>query len=208
MNIAMRVVSACCLAYPLPLAAQEVEPVVSKEALSVHTVERGDMPVFERASGSLVSLQPPRAALVFADPHTAHCEPGRTAKVQIDPSPKPILGKVVQGPRDDSKRGSCEVELTESLPVGTKIGQRLGALIEVEELTNVVFFARPADSSADSVASVFVLEPGSSFARRKSVRYGKISGPLIQILEGLAPGDRVIVTDVSKWAKYERVRVQ
>jgi HlyD family secretion protein len=94
------------------------------------------------------------------------------------------------------------------VPVGTTIGQRVGALIEVEELTNVVFFARPADSSADSVASVFVLEPGSSFARRKSVRCGKISGPLIQILEGLAPGDRVIVTDMSKWAKYERVRVQ
>ncbi len=51
-------------------------------------------------------------------------------------------------------------------------------------------------------------EPDSAFARRVTVRYGAISGPLKQIVEGIAPGDRVIVTDTSKWAKYPRVRIQ
>ncbi|MBV9224239.1 MAG: hypothetical protein JOY85_09435 [Acidobacteriaceae bacterium] len=85
---------------------------------------------------------------------------------------------------------------------------KVGALIEAAELKNVVFFGRPADSSANSVATLFVIEPDSSFARRVTVRYGKISGPLIQVVEGLAPGDRVIVTDMSKWASYPRVRIQ
>jgi hypothetical protein len=103
---------------------------------------------------------------------------------------------------------TCEVELSEAIPAGTTIGSKVRALIKVAELKDVVFFSRPADSSANSVANVFVAEPDSSFARRTTVRYGKMFGPLIQVVEGLAPGDRVIVTDMSKWATYPRVRIQ
>jgi hypothetical protein len=146
--------------------------------------------------------------MAFSDDHAARCEPGRSAKVQIDPSPRPIAGKVVKGTKAGTEAGTCEVELSDAVPAGTTIGQNARALIEVGELTDVVFFGRPAGSSANSVAAIFVLEPGSSFARRTTVRYGKMSGPLIQVVQGLAPGDRVIVTDMSKWAAYSRVRIQ
>ena len=196
------------LACLLPLAAQEQEPAVSKEALSIHTVERGNMPLFERATGSLTSLQPPRAVMSFSGSYAERCEPGRSARIQIDPSSKAILGRVAKSSKEDTKAGTCEVELFDPVPAGATIGQKVGALIEVAELTNIVFFGRPADSSANSAATVFVVEPGSSFARRTTVRYGKISGPLIQVVEGLESGDRVIVTDMSKWATYPRVRIQ
>ena len=196
------------LACLLPLAGQEQEPVVAKETLSVHTVERGNMRLFEGAVGSIRSLHPPRAAMVFSDDHAARCEPGRNARVQIDASPRPVAGKVVKGPKEGSEAGGCEVELSDAVPAGTMIGQKVGALIEVGELTDVVFFGRPAGSSANSVATIFVLEPGSAFARRATVRYGKMSGPLIQVVEGLGAGDRVIVTDMSKWAGYPRVRIR
>jgi len=146
--------------------------------------------------------------MAFSDDHAARCEPGRSARVQIDPSPRAIAGKVVKGSKEGTEAGTCEVELSDAVPAGTTIGQKIGALIEVGELTDVVFFGRPAGSSANSEATIFVLEPGSSFARRATVRYGKMSGPLIQVVEGLAPGDRVIVTDMSKWAAYPRVRIQ
>jgi hypothetical protein len=35
-----------------------------------------------------------------------------------------------------------------------------------------------------------------------------MSGPLIQVLHGLKPGDKVIVTDMSKWADIARVRIE
>jgi hypothetical protein len=97
--------------------------------------------------------------------------------------------------------------LSQPVRGATAVSTRVDALVQTGELTNVVFFGRPAASSANREAIVFVLEPGSAFARRATVRYGAISGPLIQIVEGLAPGDRVIVTDMSKWAKYPRVRI-
>ena len=190
------------------MAAQEGDPVVSKDTLSVHTVERGDMPIFEQASGTLLSVKPPRAAVTFAEYQAGRCEAGHSAKIHLDRSPKPLAGRVVQYLHDNGKPGSCELELTDMIPEGTTIGEKLDALIEVRKLPNVVFFARPAASSANSTAQVFVLEPGSSSARRATVRYGEISGPLIQIIDGLTPGDHVIVTDMSKWMKYKHVRLQ
>jgi hypothetical protein len=192
----------------LPVAAQETDPVVSTNRLSVHTVERGDMPILERASGTLLSVKPPTAGVALTEYQAGRCEAGRSAKIHFDRFPKPLTGKVVQSSRENGKPGSCELEFTEAIPESTTIGEKLDALIEIRKLPNVVFFARPADSSANSTAQVFVLEPSSSFARRAAVRYGEMSGPYIQIIDGLTPGDRVIVTDMSKWTKYEHVRLQ
>ena len=205
MNTPFPLISTCLLCL-LPLVAQEPEPAVSKEALSVHTVERGNMPLVEQANGSLTSLDPPRATLTFSRDSTALCQPGHSAKVQVNPSPRALGGKVVKGSPEGTKPGRCEIELSEAVPTGASIGQKVEALIAVAELKDVVFLGRPADSSADSRATLFVVEPGSSSARRTTVRYGKRSGPLIQVVEGLAPGDRVIVTDMSPWTAYPRVR--
>jgi len=40
------------------------------------------------------------------------------------------------------------------------------------------------------------------------VRFGMLSGPLIQVVSGLDPGDQVIVTDMSQWEKAERVKLE
>src|SRR6202158_2657828 len=165
------------------------------------------MPLFERASGLLTSLQPPRAVVTLSGDHAKRCQVGGTARVQID-SPRALAGKVVKRLKEGTEAGACEIELSDPVPGGTSVGVKVGALVQAGELKNVVFFGRPADSSANSEAMVFVVEPGSSFAHRVNVRYGAISGPLIQVIEGLAPGDHVIVTDMSKWVKYPRVRMQ
>ena len=129
------------------------------------------------------------------------------ARVQIN-SPRALAGKVVKRLEEGSAAGACEIELSDPVPGGTPAGIKVGALVQAGELKNVVFFGRPADSSANSEAMVFVVEPGSTFAHRVSVRYGAISGPLVQVTEGLAAGDYVIVTDMSKWVGYPRVRIQ
>lgn len=192
-----------CLLARLPLAGQDQEPVVSKDAVSVHTVERGDMPLFEQATGSITSLHPSRAVLALSGSHAGQCQVGRSAKIQIDPSPKGIEGKVVNGSKD-----ACEIEMSDTLPEDAALGSKASGLIQVGEMKDVVYFARPKDSAANGVATLFVMDADSAYARRTQVKYGAISGPLIQIADGLKPGDRVIVTDISKWADYPRLRLQ
>jgi multidrug efflux pump subunit AcrA (membrane-fusion protein) len=72
----------------------------------------------------------------------------------------------------------------------------------------VLFFGRPADVRPQSTSSAFVLEPDGQHARRVVVEYGRQSGSFIEIVTGLSEGDRVIVTDMSRWAGHDRVRLK
>ena len=165
------------------------------------------MPLRQNATGAVVALQPPSAVVTVAVGTGERCEVGRKGVIQFDP-PKLITGRVVRTSQNKNDGSGCEIEFSEPLPANIAVGTSLRVLIEVGEMQDVVFFGRPADSSANSEATVFVLEPGDDFARRVVVRYGKISGPQIQVIAGLSPGDRVIVTDMSQWAAYGRVRLQ
>ena len=52
-----------------------------------------------------------------------------------------------------------------------------------------------------------ILEDGDEAVRVK-VRLGKSSVNTVEILEGLKPGDKVILSDMSAWDAYDRVRLK
>ena len=184
------------------LRAQGQDAVVKREEVSIHAIERGSMPIIASANGTLTSLQPRRAVLTF-DNDGGKCEAGRGARLVVGENPRSLAGKVVRRTDD----GNCEVEFADALPQGAVTGGKVGGLIVIDEMKDVVFLSRPAGSRPNSTATIFVLE-GASHARRVTVQYGAMSGPLIQVLHGLAPGDKVIVTDMSKWAGIPRVQLK
>jgi hypothetical protein len=179
---------------------QSSEPEVLKAAISVHEVRRGNMLLRQNFSGSVTSLNPPTVTL--AAPQTDVLRVGQKAFFQIKP-PTILTGKVTRvGPV------TAEIELADSLPAGISVGLHLGAMIEVGELADILFFDRPADARPNTETIIFLIEPDDQHAKRVPVHYGRISGPQIEILSGLSPGDRVIVTDMSKWASYARVTLK
>ena len=54
---------------------------------------------------------------------------------------------------------------------------------------------------------VFVLNHDGVLIRR-AVTYGRASGALIQVVSGLSPGDRVIVSDMGAWDQFDRLRLR
>jgi hypothetical protein len=186
----------------------KTEPEIARNNISIHTVQGGNMPLRLMADGEIVSLTPPQALVTVRAGPMPSPRIGQKASIQIKP-PNVLLGKVVAldraGPGNFRK---VKIELSVSLPADTAMGTKVGSLIEVGELTDVVFFARPANSRPNSEMALFVIEPNEQFAKRTTVRFGRQSGPLIQIISGLSPGDHVIVTDTSKWRSYERLRLK
>jgi hypothetical protein len=79
-----------------------------------------------------------------------------------------VITAEVVAVHSDQSAGStnCEVRLIGSLPPDAVVGKSVEGLIEVGSLPDVVFLARPAQSSANSEAYIFVLEPGGEYARR------------------------------------------
>jgi HlyD family secretion protein len=54
---------------------------------------------------------------------------------------------------------------------------------------------------------MFKIVSGTAEAVRTPVKLGKSSVNTIQILDGLQPGDQVILSDTSAWDAHDRIRL-
>jgi HlyD family secretion protein len=108
------------------------------------------------------------------------------------------------------ENGSVRVEVTleGALPPGARPDLSVDGLIEIERLPDVVFVGRPVYGEPDAPISVFRLDAGGSGAQRVPARLGKASANEVVVLEGLQPGDRIVLSDVSQWSRHDHLRIR
>lgn len=99
-----------------------------------------------------------------------------------------------------------DVSLTGALPPGARPDLSVDGTVELERLNNVVFVGRPAFGQENSTVGLFKLTEGGE-AVRISVQLGRSSVNTIEIVNGLRPGDQVVLSDMSAWDQYERIRL-
>ncbi|HJW15458.1 MAG TPA: HlyD family efflux transporter periplasmic adaptor subunit [Thermoanaerobaculia bacterium] len=103
---------------------------------------------------------------------------------------------------------TVDVALDGPLPKGARPDLSVDGTIELERLADVVFVGRPAFGSEQSNVTLFRLRPDSDEAVRVRVRFGKSSVNAVEVLEGLKPGDKVVLSDMSAWDAFDRVRLK
>ena len=120
-----------------------------------------------------------------------------------------IPGKVIRiDPSAQNGTVTVDVALEGALPRGARPDLSIEAVIEIERLHNVLHMARPADGSSEATVPLFRLERDEHLAIKVPVRLGRGSSDEIEVLEGLNEGDRVVVSEMSRWANSDRVRIK
>jgi HlyD family secretion protein len=109
-----------------------------------------------------------------------------------------------------SVNGTVTVEVLFDQPAlpGMRADLSVDGVIEIERLDNVLFVQRPAYGQAESTVGLFKLEPDGKTASRVNVKLGRSSVSTIEIVSGLQPKDKVIVSDMSQWDNVAKVRLQ
>jgi HlyD family secretion protein len=119
-----------------------------------------------------------------------------------------VQGKVMRiDPAVQNGTVTVDVSLEGELPRGARPDLSVDGTIQVERLDNVLHVGRPAYGQANSTIGLFKLVGDGSEAVRANVRLGRTSVNTVEILGGLQPGEKVIISDMSRWDAYERVRV-
>jgi hypothetical protein len=103
---------------------------------------------------------------------------------------------------------TVEVSLEGTLPRGARADLSVDGTIEIERLQNVLSVGRPAYGQPESQVGLFVLDPDGKTARRVQAKLGRASVNAIEVVQGLKPGDKVIISDVSQWDGQERLRIK
>jgi HlyD family secretion protein len=103
---------------------------------------------------------------------------------------------------------TVDVSLVGELPRGARPDLSVDGTVQVERLDNVLHLGRPAFGQPGATVGLFKLTPDGSEAVRVPVRLGRTSVNTVEIVGGLQAGDRVIISDMSRWDGVERVRVE
>ena len=103
---------------------------------------------------------------------------------------------------------TVDVFMDGPLPDGARPDLSVDGTIEIENLKDVLYVGRPVHGSSQSTISLFKLMPDGSDATRVNVKLGRASVNTIEVLQGLQVGDRVILSDMSQWDNYDRIRLK
>jgi HlyD family secretion protein len=103
---------------------------------------------------------------------------------------------------------TVDVVFSGPLPQGARSDLTVDGTIELERLADVLFVGRPAFGQESSTVGLFKLVDGGQEAVRTQVKLGKSSVNKIEILGGLQPGDQVILSDMSAWDRFDRIRLR
>jgi HlyD family secretion protein len=148
-----------------------------------------------------------KAQLKIAETQAKDVVIGQVA--QIDTRNGIVKGKVSRvDPSVQNGTVTVDVALEGELPKGARPDLSVDGTVELDRLADVVYVGRPAFGQDQNSISLFRVNGDGDEADRVKVKLGKSSVNAVQILEGLKPGDRVILSDMSAWDAYDRVRLK
>jgi HlyD family secretion protein len=146
-----------------------------------------------------------KAELQIAETQVKDVAPGQPAS--IDTRNGIIPGQVIRiDPAAVNGTVKVDVQLDGEYPKGARPDLSVDGTIDIERLANVLYVGRPAYGQAESTVGIFKLMPNGE-ANRIQVKLGRSSVNQIEIVEGLREGDQVILSDMSAWDSYDRVRL-
>jgi multidrug resistance efflux pump len=148
-----------------------------------------------------------KAELRIAETQARDIQLGQRAEVDTRNG---IVEGVVARIAPSASQGTVRVEvtLTGELPRGARPDLTVEGTVELERLRDVLSVGRPAGAQPNATVSLFKLLPGGDEAVRVPVRLGRGSVNSIEVVQGLAEGEQVILSDMTAWDAVERVRLK
>lgn len=148
-----------------------------------------------------------KAELKIAETQAKDVTIGQIA--EIDTRNGVIPGRVSRiDPASQNGTVTVDVRLEGELPQGARPDLSVDGTVELERLNEVVYMGRPVFGQPNSKITLFRVQPDGREAVRVPVTLGRTSVNTIEIVEGLKPGDQVVLSDMSSFDNNDRIRLK
>ena len=108
-----------------------------------------------------------------------------------------------------AQEGTVTVDIAlDGAAEGARPDISVDATITLERLSNVLYTGRPAYGQPNSTVGMFKLVEGGRYAVRIPVKLGRTSVNAVEIINGLAEGDSVVLSDMTRYDNVERVKLK
>jgi HlyD family secretion protein len=148
-----------------------------------------------------------KAELKIAETQTKDILIGQAASV--DTRNGIVEGRVARiDPSVQNGTVTVDVTMDGPLPKGARPDLSVDGTIELERLADVLYVGRPAFGQDESTVGLFKILEDGRVAERAQVKLGRSSVNTIEIMSGLKVGDQVVLSDMSAWDAYDRIRLE
>jgi len=154
-------------------------------------------------------VQPENLKAELKIPETQAKDIALGLKGSVDTHNGIISGHVIRiDPSVQNGTVTVDVALDGTLPPGARPDLSVDGTIDLEQLNNVLYVGRPAFGQEDSTVGMFKLLPDGTNAVMTQVKLGRSSVNTVEVLGGLKEGDQVILSDMSRWDRFDRIRLE
>jgi HlyD family secretion protein len=208
------------------LAPQEADVNQRKAAWELRRRELGDLKVKAGMNGILQQVPVERgqqvgpgtnlarvanptnlkAELRIAETQTKDIRIGQYA--EVDTRNGRVKGHVSRiDPASTGGTVGVDIIMDGPLPPGARPDLSVDGEIQLEKLDNIIYVGRPAFGQENSTVTIFKVSPNGE-AHATKVKLGRASVNTIEVIEGLQPGDQVILSDMSQFDAFDRVQLK
>jgi HlyD family secretion protein len=162
------------------------------------------------AAGTTIAkvAQPSKLMAELRIPETQAKDVTLNLPAQVDTHNGVVAGHVTRiDPAVQNGTVTVDVALEGQLPPGARPDLSVDGTVDLERLSNVLYVGRPAFGQENNTIGMFVLQQDGG-AVRKQVKVGRSSVNAIEILGGLSEGEQVILSDMTRWDNYDRIRLE
>ncbi len=147
-----------------------------------------------------------KAELRIAETQTKDIRIGQYA--EVDTRNGVVKGHVSRmDPASQGGTVGVDVIMDGALPAGARPDLSVDGTIQLERLDNIIYVGRPAFGQENSTVTIFKVSPNGE-AHATKVKLGRASVSTIEVIEGLQPGDQVILSDMSQFDSFDRVQLK
>jgi HlyD family secretion protein len=102
---------------------------------------------------------------------------------------------------------TVDIALKGALPQGARPDLSVDGTVQLERLNDVLYVGCPVYGQENAAVQLFKLEPDGKYANKVKVTFGRRSVSYIEVKSGLNVGDRVILSDMSTYDSYDRIKL-
>jgi HlyD family secretion protein len=163
------------------------------------TVRRGDV------IARIADLDSFRVEATVSDIHSSSLHPGQSVRVKLDD--QTLDGRLAAiDPTIENGAVKFKVDLADARNPKLRNALRLDVLVVTDARANVVRIPKGPFARGGATENVFVVQ--GDHAERRAVHFGLTGYDFYEVVDGLAPGEVVILSDMKDYQHLERVNLK
>jgi len=146
---------------------------------------------------------------IEADVDEHYIERIRTGLIGYIERPNDTLQLEIKKVYPEVRNGQFKIDLefTGRLPENIRIGQSYLIKLQLGQSTEAIQIPQGVFFQATGGQWVFIVDKSGKFAIRKNIKIGRKNPQYYEVIEGLVPGDQVIVSDYSIFGNNDKVEL-